>query len=144
MMINRVVVGVDGSPASVGALRYGAQEAVLSGAALWLVQALPPGGEAVYVTRPASVALCEARGDLARARLRAARDQALSGFEDSPEVVTRVVRGRPGAVLVAGADQEGDLLVLGSDARGPLSGPCAGACPAPSTGTAWPMPAARS
>ncbi|WP_329586667.1 universal stress protein [Kitasatospora sp. NBC_01250] len=119
-MINRVVVGVDGSPASVSALRYGAQEAALSGAPLWLLHALPPGGEAVYVRWPASVALCEARGDLARAELRAARDQALAGFTDSPEIVTRVVRGRPGAVLVAGADQEGDLLVLGSDARGVL------------------------
>lgn len=111
----RIVVGVDGSPASVDALRWAAGQADLIGAAV----------EAVISWEYPSTSGMEF-GSLdidwaenARAALADALDVALG--EDACRVTGTVTRGHPAEVLVAAA-QGADLLVVGSRGHVALPG----------------------
>ncbi|MFI7007590.1 universal stress protein [Streptomyces sp. NPDC050145] len=109
----RVVVGVGGSAASLGALRVAAAEAGRSGRALVVVLAWePPEGEGLYRRWPdpqwARHWYGEARRELARAVSRA-----LGGVPEGLDVELRVVRERPAPALLSFADQPDDLLVVG-------------------------------
>ncbi|ACV79959.1 UspA domain protein [Nakamurella multipartita DSM 44233] len=111
----RIVVGVDGSPASVDALRWAAGQADLIGAAV----------EAVISWEYPSTSGMEF-GSLdidwaenARAALADALDVALG--EDAGRVTGTVTRGHPAEVLVAAA-QGADLLVVGSRGHVALPG----------------------
>ncbi|MFE1827159.1 universal stress protein [Streptomyces yangpuensis] len=114
-MKHHVTVGVDGSPESRAAARWGAREAVLREVPLRLVHAVDwlispsvpaPGREAA--DRWADEALTDAAEDVRR------RHPGL-------EVSTRCLSGRPAAALAAEAADAG-LLVLGSRGVGGLVG----------------------
>ncbi|MGW6939038.1 universal stress protein [Streptomyces xanthophaeus] len=114
-MKHHVTVGVDGSPESRAAARWGAREAALREVPLrlvhavdWLISpAVPVPGREV-ADRWADEALTEALEDVRR------RHPGL-------EVSTRCLSGRPAAALAAEAADAG-LLVLGSRGVGGLAG----------------------
>ncbi|MER5945728.1 universal stress protein [Streptomyces sp. NPDC001904] len=115
----RVVVGVSGSPASLAAVRSAVGQARGSGRALVAVVAWePPEGEKLYSRWPdrawARHWHAEARATLARAI-----EEAVGGLPPDLDVTLRVVRGRPGPVLVGLAAGPDDLLVIGGH-RGPV------------------------
>jgi nucleotide-binding universal stress UspA family protein len=136
--LRRIVVGVDGTGASVAALTWAAREAALRGAVLQAVRAWQPAerGRAPYA--PGTRGLDrEADRRAAEEMLSAAVREALGADGRSAEcVVLEVAEGRPVPVLLrcaAGAD----LLVLagasapGGDTASQLPdhvGPVARAC----------------
>ncbi|WP_328863767.1 universal stress protein [Streptomyces virginiae] len=114
-MTHHVTVGVDGSPESRAAARWGAQEAALQNVPLRLVHAVDwPMAPAIprmgreKVDRWADEALTEAA-------------QELRGRHPHREITTRCLSGRPAAALAAEALDAG-LLVLGSRGIGGLVG----------------------
>ncbi len=110
--VGRVVVGVDGSAGSLQALRFAVHEARAAGALLVPVIAwLPPGGDIANRSYPPALAR-ELRTD-AEQQLVAAFNAALGGMPADLSVRMQVVRGRAARVLVALADQPGDLLIIG-------------------------------
>lgn len=110
-----VVVGVHGTPGSVQALRYAADEARQRRANLIIVNAwIPFGGEAAERVTPCPE-LCRDRQDHARQEIEEACRQA--EVDDDPTVKKCVVRGEPGKILTHIAGQEGDLLVVGTPRR---------------------------
>ncbi|MZD07487.1 universal stress protein [Streptomyces sp. SID5785] len=113
----RVVVGVGGSPASLGALRLAVAHARRSGRDLVAVLAWePPEGEGLYLRRPdpqwARFWYEEARGALARAV-----EQALGGVPADLRVELRVVRARADRALLDLAGRPDDLIVVGARPR---------------------------
>ncbi|HTT52631.1 MAG TPA: universal stress protein [Streptosporangiaceae bacterium] len=115
----RIIIGANGSPGSIRALRYAEDLAYFSHAMLVPVIAwTPPGGELAERRAPSSE-LRRAWAEAARHRLRAALAAAWgSGLPDGLNVRAIIARGEPGPVLVDEADSDGDLLVLGTGRRG--------------------------
>src|SRR3954452_23829465 len=100
-----VVVGVDGRPAALRAVAWGAREADRRGLPLRLVVAVPDHGtDPVAASRRALADLVDAR------RVALANAAVVTS--------TEVVPGLPGATLAA-RSREATLVVLGSDTRGP-------------------------
>ncbi|MER6383671.1 universal stress protein [Streptomyces sp. NPDC001250] len=115
----RVVVGVSGSLGSVTALRRATALARRLGAELWPVLAWePPGGDPAARRSPAAGLLIEDWQRLARQRLAAVLDEIFGGNAPGVPVHAVVVRGAPGPALVATADREDDVLVVGAGRRG--------------------------
>ncbi|MFH8772794.1 MULTISPECIES: universal stress protein [unclassified Streptomyces] len=115
----RVVVGVSGSLGSVTALRRAAALARRLGAELWPVLAWePPGGDPAARRSPAAGLLVEEWQRLAKQRLASVLDEIFG--DDGPGVPMHavIVRGTPGRALVATADRDNDLLVVGAGRRG--------------------------
>lgn len=113
----RIIIGANGSPGSIRALRYAEDLARISDAALVPVIAwTPPGGEMAERRAP-SAELRRAWADAARDRLRAALEAAWAGMPDGLSVRAIIARGQPGPVLVDVADSGDDLLVLGTGRR---------------------------
>jgi nucleotide-binding universal stress UspA family protein len=115
-LAGRIVVGLDGSPGSVAALRWAASEARLRAVPVEVViaWAAPPmyGYSALYSTEDF------------QADATAALQQALDGVRDELagiEVVTTVGEGRPAAVLLAAAEGAA-MLVVGSRGHGAFAG----------------------
>ncbi|WP_333778608.1 universal stress protein [Streptomyces sp. IBSBF 3136] len=107
----RVVVGVDNDQGSVVALRCAAEEARRSGAVLVVVAAWSPfGGEVAERTYP-----CPELDASQRAAAHRVLDSACerAPLPDDVVVERRVERGPLGPVLVALADGQDDLLVVG-------------------------------
>lgn len=118
-LVGRVVVGVHGTPGSLQALRFAVGHARAFGATLIPVIAWePPGGESAGRRYPPF--LTEEWAEAAEQRLLTAFDEALGGAPQDLEVEPRVVRGRAGRVLVALADRDNDLLILGESHCGRL------------------------
>jgi len=124
-----IVVGVDGSPQSLAALRFALSEARVRGDRLVALHAwvLPlveaPGPFLLEAPGPARPPLEQLREELAGAaerRLAAALD-AVAGEADGVAVERRVVEGPAAAVLVE-ASEGADLLVVGSRGHGGLRG----------------------
>ncbi len=118
----RVVVGIDGSPDSVGALAFAFDVASREGRQLLAVHTwdVPPIGAITGVPSPEPPELVR---DIANNEARAALEE-LSGFSQRyPDVVVehRIVRGSPVKTLVAESD-EAALLVVGSRGRGGFLG----------------------
>jgi nucleotide-binding universal stress UspA family protein len=118
----RIVVGVDGSDASVAALRFGAEEARLRDARLVVVHAwtfvpTPAMGDPGVVPMAASTLM----DDLAIERSGAERvlDEAITEALGSADVERVVTEGSAGEVLVEAA-AGADLVVVGSRGRGGL------------------------
>ncbi|MFF7240969.1 universal stress protein [Streptomyces collinus] len=115
----RVVVGVSGSLGSVTALRRATALARRLGAELWPVLAWePPGGDPAAHHGPAADLLLDEWQRLAKQRLASVLDEIFG--EDGPGVAMHaaIVRGTPGRALVATADREDDVLVVGAGRRG--------------------------
>jgi nucleotide-binding universal stress UspA family protein len=119
--VRRIVVGVHGSLGSLQALRWAAEEARDRHVPLVAVIAwLPPGGDLAERSHPSSY-LRRAWRDAAKTRLLAAFDDGLGGIPDDLHVEPHVARGETGPVLVDVAAQPGDLLVIGTGRRNPVS-----------------------
>ena len=119
--VRRIVVGVHGSLGSLQALRWAAAEAGDRQVPLVPVIAwMPPGGDLAERSHP-SAYLRRVWQDAARARLLAAFDESLGGVPADLRVQARVERGETGPVLVDVASQPGDLLVIGTGRRTPIS-----------------------
>ena len=113
-----VLVGFDGSPESVTALRAGAREAAKRGALLRVVEAYRWAHKDQHMPR---------EGVRQRARrlhtgLRAAVDDVLAGLpaEEVPEVALMLVPGSAGPRLVQ-LSSYADLLVVGRRGRGAVA-----------------------
>lgn len=119
--VHRIVVGVHGSLGSLQALRWAAAEARERHVPLVPVIAwVPPGGDLAERSHP-SPYLRRLWHEAARARLAAAFDEALGGVPGDLPVQLRVERGDTGPVLVDVASRPGDLLVIGTGRRHPVS-----------------------
>ncbi len=115
-----IVVGVSGSPASVGALRWAAGEAARLHGQLHVVLAWTAQPYAPYAPQPASLSE-QQRRDRARADL-AAVARAVFGPVAPDYLVIEVVEEQPERALAA-RSAGADLLVLGSaSAHGPAGG----------------------
>ena len=112
----RIVVGVDGSPESVQALRWAARQAELTGAELQVISAWEY--PAFYGWAPANAA----ETDFAHLSATALDDtlSAVFGTARPGYVRTQVVEGAPGPILVD-ASADADLLVVGSRGYGGLA-----------------------
>ncbi|MEU6507393.1 universal stress protein [Streptomyces sp. NPDC046942] len=115
----RVVVGVSGSLGSVTALRRATVLARRLGAELWVVLAWePPGGDAAARRSLGGGLPADEWQRLARQRLAAVLDEIFDGNSPGVPMCGVVVRGAPGPALVATADREDDVLVVGAGRRG--------------------------
>ncbi|WP_267243414.1 universal stress protein [Streptomyces sp. PR69] len=114
-MAQHVVAGLDGSPESLAAAEWAAEEALLRQAALRLVHAEEvAAGSAAPMVRP-DVVRGWADGILAEAA------QELRRRHPGLEISTRRLSGRPAAALAVDA-LDADLLVLGSRGLGAVLG----------------------
>ncbi|MEU2063930.1 universal stress protein [Streptomyces sp. NPDC013455] len=117
--VARVVVGVSGSLGSVTALRRATALARRLGAELWPVLAWePPGGDPAARRSPAGDLPVEEWRRLARQRLAAVLDEVFGAESPGVPMHALVVRGAPGRALVAAANREDDVLVVGAGRRG--------------------------
>ncbi|GAA3387457.1 universal stress protein [Streptomyces roseoviridis] len=113
----RVVVGVDGSDSSYGALRWAARHARLIGATLEVVAAYDVPGAVGRSAPPVSAAFDE---EAARRALSDEIRTVLIPVGEVP-VVEHVVRARPAEALID-ASAGAELLVVGSRGRGGFTG----------------------
>jgi nucleotide-binding universal stress UspA family protein len=111
----RVVVGIDGSLASLAALRFAAETAALRGSVLHAVHTWVAPYQATSVWSPPLPAIDESR-DAAVATLRDSVSAVL-GDGHGLRVEHSVVEGAAGPALVRAAE-DADLLVVGSRGRG--------------------------
>lgn len=119
-VLGRVIVGVDGSPGSLEALRFALGQARLLETTLIPVLAwVPPGGEVAARRVPAPVYTRALRDDAER-RLLLAFDEGLGGLPLGVRVEPWVIRGTAGPALVETAERSNDLLVVGAGRRGIL------------------------
>ena len=117
----RLIVGTNGSPGSLCALRYAevaarARDAVLIPVIAWE----PPGGDRADWVQPSGYLRQEWR-NLAARRLRDALIAVWGEVPDDPLVQPHVERGPAGWVLVNLADRPDDLLIVGAGRRGTLA-----------------------
>lgn len=118
-VVARVMVGVSGSLGSVAALRWAGALARRLGAELWPVLAWePPGGDPAGRRSPAAAVPAEEWQRLAGGRLVAVLEEVFGERGPGVPLHALVVRGTPGRALVAVADRENDLLVVGAGRRG--------------------------
>lgn len=116
-MIERIVVGVDGSEGAKSAVRWAAREARLRGAKLELTTAwgLP--------TYPGAFTMGGIPDELVKALIGEARQRVAEAAEEARaegrdlDIETRAVEGPPATVLLAAA-KLADLLVVGSRGLG--------------------------
>ncbi|MFG2885453.1 universal stress protein [Streptomyces sp. NPDC048297] len=114
----RVVVGVSGSLGSLTALTRAAEEARGRGAELWPVLASePPGGDLAARRSPAASVMVEEWERLARERLVTALGEVFGGAGSGLRGRALIARGAPGHALVALADRDDDILVVGAGRR---------------------------
>jgi universal stress protein A len=114
-----ILVAIDGSTASDGALVHAAGLAQALDARLTVLTVVAPLPAYAYQAG-IDVGALEAEAErAAEGRLQTA---AASGALDRTDVTTRVRHGHPGEEIVAAADEDGhDLVVLGSRRRGRLA-----------------------
>lgn len=121
--MRKIVVGVDGSPASTRVLRWAIQEAALRGDSVLAVHAYLPL-DATWAALP-EVALASIPPDTlevdARERAERILDEVLADLVTEVEVTAKAVAGRPADVLIE-QSEDADLLVVGSRGRGGFRG----------------------
>jgi nucleotide-binding universal stress UspA family protein len=118
--VQRVVVGVSGSPGSLEALRHAAELARNYAASLAPVLAwLPPGGDLADRRYPCAELRAEWK-QAAHDRLCKAIELAIGGSPDGIAFEPRIARGEAGDVLTRFAREPGNLLVIGSGRQGRL------------------------
>ena len=109
----RVIVGVDGSLGSFGALRHAVAEARRRGAQLCAVRVVREDHPWVGVVR-----ISESDLEALREQLESAFHEALGGVPEDLAIRSVVMTGEPGPALVQYACREEDLLVVGASWRG--------------------------
>jgi nucleotide-binding universal stress UspA family protein len=115
--VRRIIVGVHGSPGSLQALRFAADEARRRNVPLLAVTAwVPPGGD-LAERRHSSPYLRKIWREAAWEQLWTAFNAGLGGVPEDLRVETQAVRGETGPVLVEVAGQPDDLLVIGTGRR---------------------------
>lgn len=117
--MRRIIVGVDGSPPSLAALRWAAAEAELRDAelvavAVWEFPIIPSGPGAGFYTGPTSEELAD------QAQRRLAEAVAEAGLE-GVRMRQRIEYGTPARVLLDLA-ADADLLVVGARGHGGFAG----------------------
>jgi nucleotide-binding universal stress UspA family protein len=116
-----VVVGVDGSPGSLGAIRLALQEARFRNTALVAVMAF--AGESMMGSTPAGPASTRNTAEqrtITETTLRQVVRDAVG--EDAAGVDTRVIQGVPGHALVRAArEQDAQMVVLAARGDGAVS-----------------------
>lgn len=118
--VQRIVVGVDGSPSAKGALTRAIEEAALWGAELTAVSGIPIGaGTGLLGWLPTSVDSETLLADC-KAGLDVTIDRALDGRRDV--VVRRHALDGTGAALLAEFSTAVDLVVVGTRGRGGFAG----------------------
>lgn len=118
--VRRVFAGVSGSPGSLQALRYAAGLARLHDSALIPVLAwTPPGGD-LADRGGSSTYLREVWKEAAWQRLRKTLELAFGEVPADVHVEPLVIRGDAGSVLVAVANADDDMIVVGAGRRGML------------------------
>lgn len=118
-----MVVGIDGSPGSLEALRHALGQARRLETTLIPVHAWQvPGGD-MPNRRAAAPGYTRMLRDLAEQELRRAFEEGLGGLPADVRVEPWLIRGPAGAALVETADRCGDLLVVGAGRRGRLRHP---------------------
>jgi nucleotide-binding universal stress UspA family protein len=124
-MAGTIVVGVDGSAASLEALRWAAEEARLRRARVvalhaWVFVPAAPIGDPGMIAIPAGdlVGQLEAETEAARTEVADAVTQVF-GSEPDVEVEQRLTENEPGEALVA-ESETADLVVVGSHGRSGL------------------------
>jgi len=119
----RIVVGVDGSPSSLGALSWAARQAALTGSTLEIVAAWEwPSSYGWAVPVPDDF---DPEADAWKAL-----DPTVAGVQaEYPDLrlEPRVVSGHPAPILVK-ASEGADLLVVGSRGHGEFVGMLLGSC----------------
>jgi nucleotide-binding universal stress UspA family protein len=121
VQVNRVVVGVSGSPGSLVALRYATGLATAENALLMPVLAwTPPGGDLADRRFPCAELRASWVSE-ARYRLEQAIGLAIGGPPAGVEFAAGTVRGEAGRALASIAAEPGDLLVIGTGRHGWLS-----------------------
>ncbi|MFB4319259.1 universal stress protein [Actinomadura sp. 21ATH] len=110
-----VIVGVDGSPNSIAALRKAAAEARLRQARLEVVRILVPGSAACSGPRERLKEWLRLRSVVART----------VPFSQHVTTRLRIARGRPGEVLSAAA-AHGELVVIGARSHSEYGNPLGG------------------
>ncbi len=112
----RIVVGVDGSPSSIAALRWAIRQAKLTGSSVDAVTAwqLPTAYGLAPIGEDAFDFQADAKKILADAL------NEVSGTESDVVIRSSVVQGNPGDVLVWAA-RGADMLVVGSRGHGGLT-----------------------
>jgi nucleotide-binding universal stress UspA family protein len=114
---NRIVVGVDGSPSSINALRWAARQAKLTGAEIEAVTVWSyPAG---YGLAPVSDGAADFEGDAGKVLFEALAE--VSGIAPDVVIEPLVVHGHAADVLVREA-KDADLLVVGSRGHGGFAG----------------------
>jgi nucleotide-binding universal stress UspA family protein len=117
MADKRIVVGVDGSPSSMKALRWAIRQAKLTGAGVEAVTAWSyPSG---YGWAPSSEGAFDFEGDAGKILVEALAE--VSGIAPDVVVEPLVVHGHAADVLVRAA-KGADLLVVGSRGHGGFAG----------------------
>ncbi len=114
-----ITVGVDGSKASMTAIRFALEEAKLRGATVRAVTAWE--ADTAYAARGFPL-LEEEEAAYVRSATTVqdkALELAVPAVEDAPSIKRRVVRGRPGQALVA-LSADALLLVVGTEHKGAL------------------------
>ena len=121
-MAKAIVVGVDGSDASLEALRWAAEEARLRGSSLRAIHAwsfIPPQpiGDPGMLAMPAGdlAGQLGAESEAARSALESAVSEAL-GAQPGVELEQKIVEGDAGDALVA-ESTSAELVVVGSHGR---------------------------
>jgi nucleotide-binding universal stress UspA family protein len=119
--VQRVVVGLDGSPQSELALRWAIREAKEWGVELVAVTAVPvTAGSGTLAGLPAAIDHEQMLEDVSTA-LDALIDRVVAEEPGAP-TITRTVRDGTGAQLLTEASEKTDLLVVGSRGRGGFAG----------------------
>ena len=118
--MNKIVVGVDGSPGSVAALRWAHAEAALRGAAL---EAVAVWQYPMMTTMPAFGAMPDATNLSKQTEEHLLEILRENDIESTPEVAVSVsvAEGTPASALTNAAG-DADLLVVGSRGHGGFAG----------------------
>ena len=121
MTWTRVVVGIDGSPASARALSWGAEEARQHGAEIYVVMAysIPSPPVAIGMVQPPWRDEHEWRQDAEAAVQQTLRETL--GEHEGLRVSTEVVEGSPAKALID-ASSRADLVVVGTRGHGGFAG----------------------